>query len=75
MPITTATEDPSDYPAEEASEDTGTPDVESDTESTEVEDDSTTSALLPKSLLGEGVKVGDTVTFRVDKILEDEVMI
>ena len=74
MPITTATEDTSDYPAEEASEDTGTPDVESDVESTEAED-STTSALLPKSLAIEGVKVGDTITLKVEKVMDEEIQV
>ena len=72
MPITQS----DDYPE---TEDTASPetaqDAVPDTTDAEAEDESTTSALLPKSLVSEGVKVGDTITLKVEKVMDEEIQV
>ena len=71
MPITQSDDYPEteEMPSTETAQDAGP-----DTESTEAED-STTSALLPKSLAIEGVKVGDTITLKVEKVMDEEIQV
>ena len=72
MPITQSDDYPEteEMPSPETAQDAGP-----DTTDAESEDESTTSALLPKSLVSEGVKVGDTITLKVEAIMEDEVQV
>ena len=73
MPITQS----DDYPETEdtASSETAQ-DAVPDTTDAEAEDESTTSALLPKSIMGgKEFKPGDTITLKVESVMEDEIQV